>query len=446
MSDSADTAIPAATRRKAVFAAALGNFIEWFEFTVYGFFAAAIAANFFPSDSTSTSLMATFAVFGVAFLLRPLGAVVFGHLGDRFGRRTTLSAAILGMSLSTFVIGVLPTYETLGVLAPVLLLAARVVQGFSAGGEFGGATAFMIEYAPPNRRAFYGSWQFFTQFFASFVAALLGAVLSSGLSERALTEWGWRIPFLVALPLGIVGLYLRLRLDETPQFKQARSENAVGRAPLWQTLRTYWPSLLTIVGLIVMGTTATYMVQAFFPAFLVAEVGLAQPEMFTAMLIGTFVLMVLTPVWALVADRVGRYKPFLIASPVGAIVLVIPVQFLLLQGNLATTVLGYILLVAVMSPLTGVLAVVMADAFPTQVRYSGLSIGYSAAVSVFGGFTPLILTSLVDATGSNLSPGFYLTGTAVVTLIAAVLMKEKTRAPRTSSTTASDAVHNAGTG
>ncbi len=439
MTDTPDTAIPAATRRKAVFAAALGNFIEWFEFTVYGFFAAAIAANFFPAGSGGSSLIATFAVFGVAFVLRPLGAFVFGHYGDRFGRRATLSAAILGMSLSTFAIGILPSYASAGTLAPVLLLLARIVQGFCAGGEFGGATAFMIEYAPPHRRALYGSWQFFTQFFAGFVAALVGAVLSTVLPAAALDSWGWRLPFLLALPLGLVGLYLRLRLDETPQFEQARSEKSVGSAPLLDILRTYWKSLLTIIGLIVMGTTATYMIQAFFPAFLVAEVGLSEAEMFTAVLVGVFTLMVLTPLWGLAADRVGRCKPFLIASPVGALVFIVPIHLLLLQGTFAATVAGYVALVVVMSPITGVLAIVMADAFPTQVRYSGLSIGYSAAVSVFGGFTPLILTSLVEGTGSALAPAFYLAGTAVVTLIAAFALRERGTRPVTRVVATADA-------
>lgn len=424
MSTATDSAIPPRIRRKAVLAAAIGNFIEWFEFTLYGFFAAAIAMNFFPTGGGAPSLLATFAAFSVPFVVRPLGALIFGHFGDRMGRRTTLSVAILGMSVATFVIGVLPSYETAGLAAPILLVVARVIQGFSAGGEFGGATAFLVEYAPENKRAFYGSWQMSTQFLAGFVAAVVGAVLSTVLTAADLNAWGWRLPFLLTLPLGLTGLYLRLRLDETPQFKQAAHEESDGKAPLMVTLREHWASVLKVIGILIMGTTSLYMIQAFWPAFLVQELGVPQSQMFTAMLVGIALQVVLTPVWAVLSDRIGRRKPFLIASPLGLAIFAVPVYMLLLQGTFATTMAAYVVLAIVASPMTGSLATAMADAFPTRVRYSGLSVAYSAAVSIFGGFTPLILTSLIQATGSYMAPAYYLTGTALVSLVAAILFGE----------------------
>lgn len=423
--------VSSATRRKAVLAASVGNFIEWFEYTLFGFFAAAIATTFFPSGSAS--LIATFAVFGVSFVVRPLGALTFGHLGDKVGRRGVLAVVIVSMSAATFLIGALPSYDAIGVLAPALLLGARVVQGFSAGGEFGGATAFMIEYAPQGRRAFYGSWQFFTQFLAALLSSALGTALSAGMSEQALTNWGWRIPFLLTLPLGLVGLYLRLRLDETPQFKAVEHGGNAGRAPLLVAVREHWRTVLLVIGLIVSGTTGTYMIEAFFPAYLVKKVGLPQQQVFTAMLISLSVLVVLIPLWGLLADRIGRCRPLLIASPLGLVVLAVPIYWLLLHATFVTTVVAYVLLTVVLSPATGALATVMSDLFPTQVRYSGLSLAYSTSVSLFGGFTPLVLTSLVGMTGSQLAPGFYLAGTAVLSLVAAVLVRETGRKGNTGS-------------
>lgn len=420
--------ITRSTRVKAVLAASIGNFIEWFEYTLYGFFAAAIALNFFPGGTSS--LIPTFAVFGVAFVLRPLGAITFGHFGDRVGRRTVLAVVIVGMSLATFLIGVLPTYETAGVLAPVLLLLARAVQGFSAGGEFGGATAFMVEYAPEGRRSFYGSWQFFTQFLGALTASMCGTLLSVGLSEQAVNTWGWRIPFLLTLPMGLIGLYLRIKLDETPEFQQRKSGDAPAEkssAPLLVTLREHGRSVLTIIFMIISGTTATYVVQAFLPAYLVETVGLPQQQVFIAMPIGLALLVISVPLWALLADRVGKHKPFLVAAPLATAVGAVPAFLLLLHGSFASTVAGYVLMAVLFSPGLGSMATAMSDIFPTEVRYSGLSLAYGIAVSVFGGFTPLLMAWLADSSGNDLAPAWYLVGTGVVSLTAALLLPETGR-------------------
>lgn len=420
--------IAQSTRAKAVLAASIGNFIEWFEYTLYGFFAAAIALNFFPGGSSS--LIPTFAVFGVAFVLRPLGAMTFGHFGDRIGRRAVLAVVIVGMSLATFLIGVLPSYETAGMLAPVLLLLARAVQGFSAGGEFGGATAFMVEYAPEGRRSFYGSWQFFTQFLGALTASGFGTLLSVLLGEQAVNDWGWRIPFLLTLPMGLIGLYLRVKLDETPEFQREKSAEAApaeAAAPLLVTLREHGRSVLTIIFMIISGTTATYVVQAFLPAYLVETVGLPQWQVFTAMPIGLTVLVTSVPLWALLADRVGRHKPFLVAAPLATAVGAVPAFYLLLHGSLLSAVAGYVLMAVLFSPALGSLATAMSDIFPTEVRYSGLSLAYGIAVSVFGGFTPLLLAWLADSTGNDLAPAWYLAATGVVSLVAALLLPETGR-------------------
>lgn len=425
MTASVSRPVSTTTRHKAVLAASIGNFIEWFEYTLYGFFAAAIATNFFPSSGGS--LIPTFAAFAVSFVLRPLGALVFAHFGDRMGRRVTLAVAIIGMSVATFLIGVLPTYDTVGVLAPILLVAARVVQGFCTGGEFGGATAFMVEYAPEHRRGFYASWQMTTQFVGGLCAALTGAALSGLLTDSDLANWGWRVPFLITLPLGLIGFYLRVKLDETPQFTQITHEEQAAQAPLLAVLREHWRDMVNLVGLLILGTTSVYIIEAFLTAFLVKKLHMPASDMFIGMIAGMALLTVLIPFWALLSDRVGRRKPFLIISPLLAVFLAVPIFWLFQQATFVSALFGYLLLSLILSPLTGTLAIALADAFPTRVRYSGLSIAYSAGVSLFGGFTPLILASLVESTSNTMSPGYYLTGTAVVTLIAALLFKEPSR-------------------
>jgi MHS family proline/betaine transporter-like MFS transporter len=218
---------PGGVRKRAVIAAVIGNFIEWYDFTLYGYLAVVFAQLYFPAENRLVSLLATFAVFGVAFVMRPIGALVFGSIGDRIGRRNTLAAIILITSGATFFIGLVPSYESIGILAPLLLVLARVVQGFAVGGEYGGATSFIVEYAPEDKRGLYGSWQFVTQGASLMVGLLIVTALTTALSEEALFSWAWRVPFLVALPLGLIGLYMRLKLEDTPAFEAVREHHEV---------------------------------------------------------------------------------------------------------------------------------------------------------------------------------------------------------------------------
>ncbi|WP_020502078.1 MFS transporter [Sciscionella marina] len=427
------TAAETAMRRKTVVAASIGNFIDFFEFGLYGIFSAAIALNFFPGEGES-SLLLTFAAFGVSFVLRPLGAVVFGHFGDRMGRRGTLAVTILGISVATFVIGALPTANTIGLAAPILLVIARVVQGFCTGGEFGGATAFMVENAPEHKRALYGSWQMFTQFAATVIATAIGTILTATLSGAALNDWGWRLPFLLTLPLGLLGLYLRLKVDETQEFKQEAGKREPASPPIVVVLREHWRTVLKIVCFCIVGTTATYMISGFWPAFLVQRAGVSQSLVFAATLIGTLALVIAVPFWAMFSDRIGRRKPFLISSSIAIAVLAVPVYYLVLAGTTASVITGYLLLNLALSVCLGSSATAMAEMFPTRVRYTGMSISYSIGVSVFGGATPLILTAVVNGTGMQLGAAFYLIATALVSLIGVLRYPETGGKSRTANT------------
>ncbi len=415
-------------RKKAVVAAVIGNFIEWYEFTIYGLLAVVIAPLFFPAENALVSLMATFAVFGVAFVMRPIGALFFGSIGDRVGRRNTLAVVIILMSGATFLIGLLPTYATIGIFAPLLLLLARMVQGFAVGGEFGGATAFMVEYAPEGKRGLYGSWQFFTQGASLAVGLLLVIGLTAAVSEEALSSWAWRVPFLIALPMGLIGLYIRLKLEDTPAFQAVKEHSGVERAPLKQTLRIHGKNLLKIVGLTWPLTGLVYLL-IFAPTYLSQQVGVPISLAYTAVVLGMLSWIVVVLLSALLSDRLGRRKPFLVASPVLTAVVIVPVFMLLETASFPAIALALVVVGCVIGLASGVYAAAMCEVFPTNVRYSSLSLGYSVAVAIFGGSTPFIFTALLAATGNPLSPAFYLAAAGLVGLVAALTFPETAKGP-----------------
>ena len=425
MSSSMEFTVSAAERRRAVIAATIGNFVEWYDFIIYGLFATTIATLYFPSEDRFASLLATFAIFGVSFVVRPLGALIIGSYGDRMGRRTTLAVVILLMSGATFLIGITPGYETIGIAAPIILALARALQGFSAGGEFGGATSFMVEYAPEGRRGLYGSWQAFTQGCALAVGLTLGALLSS-LPEEAFLAWGWRLPFLAALPLGLVGLYLRLRMEDTPNFRAILEEREVEATPLRETVRSHGREILKVIGVIVFGTALTYLL-IYLPTYLPETLGVSSSQALTANLIGVAFLLMATPTVAILSETMGR-KPFLVGAALATVILTFP-GFLLLQGGFLSIVLGCVIFGTLVGVFGGAYPAAFSEMFPTKVRYSALSLGYSVSVSIFGGTAPFIFTFLLGRTENPISPAFYVVGAAVISTIAALTVAETARRP-----------------
>ncbi|MFJ8818670.1 MFS transporter [Amycolatopsis thermoflava] len=418
-------------QRKSIVAACIGNFIEWYEFVLYGYFASTIAKLFFPAGDPTAALLLTFALFGVSFVVRPLGGVVFGYIGDRYGRRSALSAIILLISLGTALMALVPPYASIGVAAPVLILVLRLAQGLSAGGEWTGAVAYVIETAPAGRRAYYGSWQTITIVLGMMVASLSALLFTEVLSPAALESWGWRVPFLIALPLGLIGLYMRLRLDETPEFAQVAASGEHERAPLRATLRHDWRSILRIAALVCSPTMCTYVLLVYGPTFLATELKVPAAQAKLAGFAAMVVMMVLTVVFARLCDRVGR-KPFLIAGAIWVLVTA-PLGFLLLHrlsfgflvAGLALVVIGEALMLAPQPA-------IFAELFPTARRYSGVGIGYNIGVVLFGGAGPLVATAIVEATQSTYAPAGYLACGALISLIAAICTPETLRRDRTS--------------
>ncbi|MFK4102488.1 MFS transporter [Streptomyces sp. NPDC019531] len=409
--------------RTPLVAASIGNFVEWYDYSVYGTLAVVLATLFFPGQSATAALLLTFAGYAVASVLRPAGALLFGALGDRLGRRSALSAVVLLMSVSTAAVGLLPTYADIGVWAPVLLFTCRALQGLSAGGEYGGSASFLAEYAPPGRRALYTSWQTFTILLSFLVGALLGALLTRGLGQDALLSWAWRIPFLVALPLGVVGLYLRLRLQDTPAFAALHDRQEVSRSPLRETAREHRGALARVWGLAFFGTAATFVFLTYSTTYAVVTLKSSLDTALTGLSIGLAVGLVLCPFVGIAADRWGR-RPVMIGSTALVLVLTYPAFLLMGKGSAPAIAAGFVLFTVLITLYTGAAPAVLTEAFPTRVRYSGLSMGYSVAGSLTGLATPFVLEWLIGHTGTAIGPSLWIFATGAVGLVAALRLPE----------------------
>jgi MFS transporter, MHS family, proline/betaine transporter len=424
----ATAGLPGPRSRKAVIAGVIGNILEWYDFAVYGYLATTISGLFFPSDDKLASLLTTYVVFGIGFVMRPLGSIVFGIYGDRHGRRKALSAVIFLMAISTCAIGLLPTYENAGVLAPILLVACRLLQGLSAGGEWGGSTAYIVEYAPDGRRGFVGSWQQFSVGAGFLLGSFVATVLTFTLTPATLASVGWRVPFLLGILIGALGAYLRWRLADTPKFTEIEARDAVAATPLVEALTTYPRETFTAFGLTLHNTVAYYISLIYMAAYLTNVGNIPKP---TAQLIGTVCLAIfvaLIPFFGMLSDRVGR-RPQMIASCIGFAVLGYPFFLLGSSGRVELAFLAQLLMVAFLALYAGACPAAYAELFPTRVRYTALSIGYNVAVAIFGGFAPSIATLLIKLTGNPLSPALYVIAAAVITLVLLTRIRETAFTP-----------------
>ncbi|MEZ3500384.1 MFS transporter [Pantoea sp. KPR_PJ] len=404
---------------KTLFATCIGNALEWFDIAVYGFFASYIAHAFFPTSDASVSLLLTFGSFGISFLIRPLGAVVLGNYADRHGRKKALLLSINLMMLGGAMITFMPGYGTLGLAAPLLIMLARLIQGFSAGGEFGSSTAFLVEHYP-ERKAFIASWQFATQGASTLMASAFGLGLTQILSETQIQAWGWRIPFAFGLLIGPLGIYIRRHVHEAASFVQAERTEA----PLNKLFGDQKALILLAVGLMVISTAVNYMLN-YVPTYATKTLHLPGSVAFSATLLAGVILTVVTPLMGLWAERVGRV-PLMWGSLLLLLVTICPAFSYMVNH---TSPLTLMLLVGWMALLKSIyfsaVPSVMADLFPLSTRASGMAISYNVAVTVFGGFAPLICTLLIDATGTSLAPGYYLMTVSLLSAVA--LLRSRSR-------------------
>jgi MFS transporter, MHS family, proline/betaine transporter len=416
------TVPPLLSRRwKAVTAASVGNALEWFDFVIYGFFAVTIGKLFFPSNSDVESLLVAFATFGITFFVRPLGAIILGVFADRHGRKAALTLSIALMMLGTGIIAITPTYSAIGSLAPIVIVIARFIQGVSAGGEFGSATAFLAEQ-DAKRRGFFASWQFASQGLTTVLAASFGAILASALTNEQMDLWGWRIPFLSGLLIGPVAYYLRRSVDETEEFQSLQDH----RAPLQEALSGAKQRLLISLGLVVLCTVVTYTT-LFMPSFAVRHLGLSQAESFLAILLTGAIQIVLVPVFGALSDKHGRL-PIMFTAAFAVLLVSYPIFAWLVSTPALQTLLMVQAIIGVLAAAyMGPLPALMSDMFPTRMRTTGLSVSYSFGVAIFGGFAPFINAWLIEATGSKVAPSFYLMFAAAISLLGLLAQRRLSR-------------------
>ncbi|GHF71226.1 MHS family proline/betaine transporter-like MFS transporter [Amycolatopsis bartoniae] len=423
---------PRLTRRAAL-AGGVGTLIEYYDFSVYGFLTVTIAPLFFPNANSTASMLSALAVFASGYLVRPLGGIFFGWLGDRSGRRVPLVATVLGMGVCSGLLGALPTFASAGVLAPLLLVVLRLAGGFCAGGEIGGAATYIAESTPPRRRGFFGSFTPFGSTFGFAVAAMVVGIVSSAATSASMSSWAWRLPFLLCLPLAVLCLLARARLEDTPEFtRQVAEGGQAKRPPLLEVLRTRPLSVLRVIGLAVATNGTGYIGLTYVSVYLIKTLHFPANQVYWLSAAVIALACLTMPLTGLLSDRWGRRK-VLVTGLVGYLVVAYPVLAVMGgAGNLF--VIGLVYLVYMV--LNGFLQVpafpLFTELFPGRIRYTGVALGFNLGTILAGGTAPYVATLLVAKTGDHESPAFWVIGVAVVGLISLVGLREtaNTRLPQ----------------
>ena len=404
---------------KAVVASSVGNALEWFDIIVYASFAVVISKLFFPEGKGVSGLLLTFGTFALSYLIRPLGAMVIGSYSDRAGRKNALTLTIALMTVGTAMMAFAPTAASVGTWAGLIILASRLLQGFSAGGEFGTSTAFLIEHAP-DRKAFYSSWQVATQGVAMFLASAFGFGLNTFLSQDSLESWGWRVPFVFGMLIGPVGLYIRLKIDETPEF--AATETI--KSPVLTTFAHHLERVLTAAATVGFASISVYLI-LFMPTFAVTNLHLPAYAGYLGGIISGLVSLVGAPYVGKLADRVGCVRVMTVAAVVAIVVGWPLFELLVASPSVLTLTAVEVVLGVVLTLYFAPLPALLAQLFPTAIRSTGMSVSYNIGVTIFGGFAPLILTWLIASTGSLLAPSYYYVAVAIVSLVGLTLARRR---------------------
>ncbi|MEU4836874.1 MFS transporter [Nocardia testacea] len=413
--------------RRAAIAGGVGTLIEYYDFAVYGFLAVTIAPLFFPSDNSGVSILSTLAVFGVAYVARPLGGIFFGRLGDRRGRRHALVITVVSMGVACGILGLLPTHSTVGVLAPILLVLVRLAQGFSAGGEVGGAATYIAESAPPRKRGFFGSFTPVGSTLGFAVAAAVVGVVALITTDEQMESWGWRIPFLLALPLAYVCLRVRMKLEDTPEFEEMAEKQQVAKSPLLDTVTKNPWSVLRVVGVAIAMNGSGYIGLTYFSVYLIKDLGFSKDAVYWTSAIAIALACATFPISGMLTDRFGR-KPVLVGGYLAYVVIALP-AFMIMGATSSILVIGIVYFIYMV--LNGVVQVpafpLFTELFPRTVRYTGVSLGFNIGTIAAGGTAPYVAAQLVESTGNAMSPAYWVMGVCAIGLLTVATIRETSR-------------------
>ncbi len=416
--------------KKATWASAFSNAIEWYDFGVYSFVAYIIGQVFFPHVSPSVQIIAALSTFSIPFFVRPLGGIIFGLIGDNIGRQKVLSITLVIMSLSTFCIGLIPTYETIGITSPVLLLIVKLAQGFSIGGEYSGSATVVAEYSPDRKRGFIGGWLDFGSMVGFIIGAGLVVFLSMLLSQSALFSWGWRIPFLIALPLGIISFILHHISEETPTFQQhleARESQDKAELTLKKVVGKYWQHILICAGLVIVTNVSFYLLLTYMPSYLAHNLNYDTEQgllIIIAIMVG---MLIIQPIIGLLSDKVGR-RPFILIGSIGLLLLSYPAFMLINSQQIPLVFLGVFILAMFINCFTGIITSILPAMFPTNIRYSAIASIFNVAI-IIAGVTPTFVAWLVESTGNLYMPAYNLMLAGFIGVITGLAMHETANKP-----------------
>ena len=400
----------------------IGNVLEWYDFAVFGYYAPIIGTLFFPSDSKYAALIKAYGVFAAGYMMRPIGGAIFGHMGDRVGRKKALQVSVLMMAIPTACLGLVPTYDRIGLAAPVILIVLRLIQGISVGGEFIGSMSFTTEIAPPNRRGFYGSLTTLSAVGGVMLGSAVATVMQNLLGEESMLSWGWRLPFLAGIVIGGFGLWMRKGMVEPPAFKKLKATENVHKSPVIQVIRDMPGRIGHAAALVVLFGGGFYMLFVWWPTYLTHMVQPAVPHALMINTIATLFVMALIPLSGYLSDRVGR-KKMLVASSLGIAVAAYPLFVLTDHGVFESALAAQLIFALLFCNIQGSIPATLAEMFPTAMRFSGIALGYNLTLALIGGTAPMVCTWLVATTGDIASPAYYLIVMALIGSVAALKIR-----------------------
>lgn len=411
--------------RKVIISGVIGNILEWYDFALYGHFAMLIGKLFLPTKDPKLATILAYIIFAVGFTMRPIGGILFGYIGDKYGRRTSLAISILMMAIPTACIGLLPTYEQIGIFAPILLIVIRLLQGASIGGEFSGCIAFLVEYSPANRRGLIGSLSMMSLAGGMLLGSIVATSVSNFMSPEAFEVWGWRIPFLVGLFVGLIGIYVRVGLDESPIYVESKARNTLSDKPVREVIKNYMPELLLSIGIYLTVTVPFYTLSIFMKSHMSSELGYSYNDSLILNLLSLSIAIIAMPIGAWISDYYGR-KPVLKYTAIAMVICLYPIFWLVKSSTFEAGVISQLIFSALVGFYMGPMPAALVELFPTRVRFTGVAVSYNLSVAAFGSTTPAVATWLVGTTG-HYSVAAYVIFFVVLTLFTLKYYQESYR-------------------